>query len=1292
MSMHRLSAGSGYQYLLRHTASGDVARLAGTGLTAYYTASGYPPGRWLGNGLAGLGPAAGPAAGIEAPTRVDPPADTKSAAEGPQPDGRPADDSGPAGDPGPADDPQPDGRPASGPGSVAAGEVVTEEQMARLYGQGLDPVTGDRLGARYLVHRPVEARVADRVARLSPDLPAADRAAAVADIEGQERRQGTPSAVAGFDLTFTMAKSASVLWALAPPAVQAQIAAAHRDTVAEVIGVLERDALFTRTGHGGVAQIGTRGAIAACFDHWDTRAGDPNLHTHVVLANKVQGDDGRWRSVDSRALHHATVALSELYDDLIADRLGRDLGVRWGWRWRGPRRTAAFEIDGVPDPLLGEFSTRSKRIEEATRGLVADFTARFGHTPARAEVLKLRQQATLQTRPEKTLRPLPQLIADWRARAQARTPIGGLLARVLGRTGDTRPLTASELTEARLAGLAAAALSGLQDRRATWNRWNVRAEAARATRGLRMATTADRLALIEAVTTRALGLCVALDPPALFEVPARWRRPDGSSAFTRTQETAHTSPAILDAETRLLAAAADTSGPRAHPVTTGSTPTGSATAGSTPAGSSPAAPGLGILHPDQAAAVAAVVDSGRRVDVLVGPAGAGKTRTLRAVRAAWEASHGPASVVGLAPSATAAAELAVAVGIACDTVAKWRHETDRADTEPTGSTRAGAARACTTRAVSAGTGGGGVTWRLRPGQLVVVDEASMAGTLTLDQLATRAGASGAKLLLVGDHHQLGAVEAGGAFGLLARDTGAAELSLLWRFRNRWEADASRALRHGDTRALDTYAAHGRLHDGPAEAMVEDAYQAWRSATAGGQRAVLIAADNATVAALNARAQTDLTPAPVAAGGAIGSGGVVLHDQTRSRVGDRVITRRNDRRLVTTGGSWVRNGDLWTVTATHPDGTLDVARPGRTGDTTGTRDAVRLPAGYVGEHVELGYATTVHRAQGVTADAAFTLVRPGMSREALYVGMTRGRDANHAYVATDLPDPDHPHPQPGQPERTGRQVLHGILARTDSEVSATETLRARYDTATSLATLVPIYETIVQAADRDRCTKLLGKSGLDDESVAAVVDSPAYGALVAALRAGEHAGHDITTMVAHAAADIRGPGIGAATDQAPDLAAVLHDRVTRRLEDTEPVRNDGRLVAGLVPAAGHITEPELARSLGDIEQLIAQRTHALVANVLHRPPVWAAPLGPPPLDSASRRGWLDAMAVVAGYRDLHQIHDDQPLGDTDHRSPDPSGERRRATAAVATAARTARTSRATTTRPAVTLSPDRSLQR
>ena len=550
---------------------------------------------------------------------------------------------------------------------------------------------------------------------------------------------------------------------------------------------------------------------------------------------------------------------------------------------------------------------------------------------------------------------------------------------------------------------------------------------------------------------------------------------------------------------------------------------------------------------------------------------------------------------------------------------------------------------------------------------MIVDEASLAGTLTLDHLVTQTRAAGAKLLLVGDHHQLGAVDAGGAFGLLARDTGAAELSLLWRFRHRWEAEASRGLRRGDTRALNAYAAHHRLHDGPAEAMIEDAYQAWRAATAAGQSAVLVAADNATVAALNARAQTELT--------ADNAGRVGLHDDSHAQLGDRVVTRRNDRRLTTTAGSWVRNGDLWTVTAIHPDGSLDAARPGRTSnparppDRRDSHGAVRLPAGYVREHVELGYATTVHRAQGITADVAVALVRPGMSREALYVALTRGRDANHAYVATDLPDPDHPHPQAGQPERTGRQVLHGVLARSDAEASATETLRARYDEAASLATLVPIHQTLAQAADRDHFTAVLQSTGIDERIVARIVDSPAYGALVATLRAGEHAGHDMDAELRHVTSGIEPHPDGAGAGD--DLAAVLNDRVTRWLEAMGPAGDQPALVAGLVPAARSVTDPELARTLGDIEELISARTHALVTNLLHRPPAWAIRLGPPPRDNAARRGWLDAMAVVAGYRDLHQIHhDQQPLGDPDDRHPNRGDDRLRATAAVATAARLA----------------------
>ena len=203
-----------------------------------------------------------------------------------------------------------------------------------------------------------------------------------------------------------------------------------------------------------------------------------------------------------------------------------------------------------------------------------------------------------------------------------------------------------------------------------------------------------------------------------------------------------------------------------------------------------------------ARAVHVVCGSGRRLEVLVGPAGSGKTTTLRAVRRAWEQAHGSASVIGLAPSATAARELAHTLGVPCENTAKWLYETRPLDDGP------------------------GRRWRLQTGQLVIVDEASLASTATLDALRDQAVAADAKLVLVGDPHQLGPVEGGGAFAVLAETGQPVVLESLWRFAQPWEADATRRLRGGDGDVLDDYDRRGRLHDGLREEITEAAYQAW----------------------------------------------------------------------------------------------------------------------------------------------------------------------------------------------------------------------------------------------------------------------------------------------------------------------------------------------------------------------------------------------------------------------------------------------------------------------------------
>ena len=198
---------------------------------------------------------------------------------------------------------------------LPSGSTVTPAQMGRLFAEGADPVTGHGLGR-------------------SPHVYA----------EGADRRRP----VAGFDFTFTVAKSVSVLWGLADDDTRDAIYACHRQAIADVLTVIERDVARTRIGTNGVAQVETRGVIAAAFDHWDSRDNDPNLHTHVVIANRVQGPDGRWRTLDSRAMHRAAVAMSERYDGLLADHLTARLGLDWEYRERGPRRNPAYELTAVP--------------------------------------------------------------------------------------------------------------------------------------------------------------------------------------------------------------------------------------------------------------------------------------------------------------------------------------------------------------------------------------------------------------------------------------------------------------------------------------------------------------------------------------------------------------------------------------------------------------------------------------------------------------------------------------------------------------------------------------------------------------------------------------------------------------------------------------------------------------------------------------------------------------------------------------------------------------------------------
>ena len=168
-------------------------------------------------------------------------------------------------------------------------------------------------------------------------------------------------------------------------------------------------------GKGGVVQEDIRGIVATAFDHWDSRAGDPQLHTHVVVLNRVQAvSDGKWRTLDSKALFRAAVGMSELYNGVLADELTADLG--WAWTPEQRRRSAEpkWEVDGVPQgparallPALERDRDRQGRPRRRLRRLPRP------RSPPPAKSSRLRQQATLATREDKHVRPLRDLITEW---------------------------------------------------------------------------------------------------------------------------------------------------------------------------------------------------------------------------------------------------------------------------------------------------------------------------------------------------------------------------------------------------------------------------------------------------------------------------------------------------------------------------------------------------------------------------------------------------------------------------------------------------------------------------------------------------------------------------------------------------------------------------------------------------------------------------------------------------------------------------------------------------------------
>ncbi|MBL3685682.1 conjugal transfer protein [Leucobacter zeae] len=1231
------------------------------GKAAYYMANGTPPGVWAGSGVAALG--------LDARTEVE------------------------------------------------------EHHLKALFGEGVHPFTGASIGRKFSTPRSVEERVVAKIAEAAADPANRDLTteefAALSDQIRQEVLE-TPEkqSVAGFEFVFSPPKSVSSWWALADPELKDEIRQAHHAAIQATIEKLETDIIRTRTGADGVAQTHVLGISAALLDHWDSRDGDPQLHTHMLVSNRVQGEDGRWRTIDSRgALFPGASTASEFYDGVLMDELSARFGVEWtvdevlqdpaqyqSWLARNSRPdtpaarqqfaidsgtgpgSVKWQIDGVPNGLNQEYSTRSRAIQREKDRLIQEYVRLYGKQPSSREVIKIRQRATLYTRQAKKHRSLRDLTQSWRERALAHVGDSFLFADRLRDAGKQRrndlPLWSfrqDDVDQDAVRDAAGFVLSTLSTARATWGKRNAETAALRAIAGWRFRSPEDRDQAVQRVVARVLEQAVPLTPKNALHTPRRFHTVDGENMFHPEARDLFTTTDVWDAEERLLAAGARTDGALVDAELVDQligTPTGTEQR---------------ILSEDQAAAVENLLRSGRAVDVLVGPAGAGKTTSLEKLREIWETQHGAGSVRGLAPTARAAEVLAESLGIQTENTAKWLYET--------------------------GTGTDwkdGFDYQLRAGDLMIVDEASIAGTMALDQLRAQAETAGAKLLLVGDWAQLAAVDAGGAFGLLAsaRDD-VAELVNLHRFKADWEGDASKLLRLGKTAGLDPYIEHGRVAWGLDETIVATAVEAWKQdeATQAGDSdttfvSLLIAPTNDMVERLN----------DIARDWRIEQGHV---DATREAAiasgvaspGDRIVTRQNARTLRTDHDRWVKNNDEWIVRDITETGDIVAAA----GD-----ELLVLPATYCADHVQLAYATTAHRSQGRTVDTAHTIVDSSASRETFYVAMTRGKHSNRAYVVVDEDGQLGDQSATGM-SRTWRETLEHVVLNRGGDIAAHDTLEAEADRIGSIRQLAAEHQTLIADQLEREYLPVLGDLGLIDPQSP---ESPYLGPVLANLRRLESTREDVPTTISRLLAerdlgdardklavlhyrlaahleeraeiahyvpysfmldehgvDPAGPGgkrttlrlyraISDMDQRGFDVRTELQEALARidrattrdlparlvrhfsdayeiplqRLQETPAVVREelrGDLVAGIIERAPDFGDPDFTRALHDRELAIQLRAEMLVDQAQRDEAPWLQELGEP--SPGAIEGWRRRAVTVACYRDLYGVDADTALG-------------------------------------------------
>ena len=1024
-----------------------------------------------------------------------------------------------------------------------------------------------------------------------------------------------------------------------------QIDTALVETASEVVAWMEQHLAYVRTGHHSATSGEWRdadGLAVVGFPQHTNRDGEPNLHIHLEILNRAQradGADDKWRALHGRPIWAERLYLGALTTRILAAKLAAiDLTLVKQEDGNG------FDVGGIERETMAAYSKRSAEVDAKKREYIADYEANHeGRAPDRTALYKLRKKATVQTREAKAHPPkrtaeqeagaAARELAEWMRVAENESvqlleTLPGTVARFAAEHGPSRRPSAAERARAIRVGVAE-----VQRQNPSFTRGKLIWEMHRAI-GHIPGTSEEVVAYLEAMADDALGGAPSPAPedggpgpvapagpiagteiiriapvPDVTDTARLGQRRDGTSIYRPPGETRYVTKPHLDSEEWVVKRAAAR---RPHLVT--EEQADAALAGED-------------LDYQQREVVKGMLTSQVMAECLVAPAGSGKTHVMAAYAKAWTRLTG-GRVIGITLGENAARVMADEGFTETYNLAQFLGKIKDSDR---------------TR--------GHVP--VYADDVLVLDEATQFATADLVKLWQILEDSRARVKPVGDTEQLGPVEAGGIFRLMASKIGNWKLTEVRRFAEAWEGPASLRLREGDVLALAEYVRHGRIYHGASDRMREEAVDLWITDHLRGKNSLLLAGTNEEAAALARMVREQL-----AERGRLGGPSMVtLSDGNQAGTGDLVRARLNTR--IDAGGQSLSNRDMIRITGWRRAGSLLTAEAVRQTRDGGWTAPFLVPASYLAEHAELGYAGNVFTSQGRTVDATYGLVTESMTRDLAYVMATRGRERNVLFVVTGPPDPAapsrqdrdraarkrleaaHEHLQRGdteaalkafeagpeaEPEPTWQAapwqaVIAQVLAKDDPLGTAVEQMKAAQDYVTNAGHLITISEAfwwqdVVPQIDQAISGRL---SKTEAERYMADPERPA---LLQLIREHELGGRPVDESVSMIT--------GRTMQGAHSIAGVMHGRLEK---SAPPARGETKTFAERVPG-GAVPE------IGDVYAAADDRQAEIGRQLAERPEPWALKAwGMPPAEpGALRDDWQRRAGLVGFYREATGITD------------------------------------------------------